>query len=108
MDMDSYLKFILFNFSFENIYQADRVLKKHYETVFEIFDHRPKSTKGKRPWSGMAALENNIPEKDPLPNLIDEFYQSGILKVLGMTFLEYIQLPRTVAEGLREDRKSVV
>ena len=107
IDMNEYLRFILHNFSFDNTYQADRVLKKHYETAFEIFDHRTKSTKGLRPWSGMAALDNNLPDKTVVSNLIDEYNDCGVKEVLNMTFLEYINLPKTVAEEIRHKARSI-
>ncbi len=105
--MQEYIRFILHNFSFENTVQADMVLKKHYETVFEIFDHRIKSTQGRRPWSGIAALPNNTPEKNPIANIVDEYYESGIKDILGITFFEYIRIPRTVAEGLCEKTRAI-
>lgn len=107
MDMGAYIDYILHNFSFSTRFHADRVLKMHYETTFEIFDHRPKSQAVFRPLSGMAALPNNTPEKNPIANIVDEYYHSGVKEILGISFLEYLQIPRTLLEDIKEKVKTI-
>lgn len=102
MDLDAYINFILHNFSFINSFDADKILKKHYETTFEIFDHRPAHQVVKRPMSGMAALPNNTPEKNPISNLVDEYHSLGIKDILGISFFEYMLIPRTLIEDIKE------
>lgn len=91
--MDAYLQGIIYTFGFDNHYQADRTLKKHYETTFGIFDHRTVSTKGRRPLSGMAALPGNTIGADYITeHLIDSYDKNGIYDVLKMSFREYCLL----------------
>lgn len=55
----------------------------------------------------MAALDNNSAEKNPIVNIIDEYHHSGIKEILGMDFIQYLMLPKTVSEDLREKVKSI-
>lgn len=55
----------------------------------------------------MAALPNNTPEKNAIANMVDEYHHCGIKDILGMSFMEYIMLPKTIAEDIREKVKAI-
>lgn len=102
IDLDQYLNYILENFRFSSMFQADRVLKKHYETVFGVFDHRPVSTKNLRPLSGQAILEgNDIGENYEFNNLLDQYEDLDIYNYTKLTFSEYCTLSPDQMKQLR-------
>ncbi len=95
IDLGSYVQFILENFSFKNWVQADRVLKKHYETVFSIHDHRVMAGKTPRPFAGQAALAGNTLDMEPFyRDIVEEYTESGFFEATKMSILEYLQLSR--------------
>lgn len=94
IDLTEYINWILANFKFNNYWEADRVLKKHYETVFGIFDHRASQVGSTRPWSGMAHLPgNSLGKYYDIEYLIDKYEENGIWDILHIDFHEYITYP---------------
>lgn len=84
-----------------NAVQADRVLKKHYETVFGIYDHRVIPGKVVRPLSGQAALPGNTYDDDRyLSDIIEEYSDAWIYELTKKSLDEYMSLSR-------ENRKRV-
>lgn len=39
--------------------------------------------------------------------MVDEYHHCGIKDILGMSFMEYIMLPKTIAEDIREKVKAI-
>lgn len=95
IDLGSYMQYIVESFSFENWVHADRVLKKHYETVFSIYDHRSMKGRAPRPFSGQAALPSNLIDDDIyFRDIIEEYHESGIYDIARMELNEYLFLSR--------------
>lgn len=95
IDLKVYTKFIIREFAFNTWYQADRVLKKHYETIFGIFDHRTTPETAKRPFLGQAALEGNTLGSDEgLILFLTDYERKGIEAHTKMSFEKYLTLSR--------------
>lgn len=89
--MDAYVYFILENFKYDSIIEADRALKMHYETTFGIFDHRASVLKGKRPWSSQAYHAGyDRGETYAFKYLLRPYLENGIKDI--MTFERYCSL----------------
>lgn len=100
--MDEYLQWILENFRFPDRYAADRMLKKHYETTFGIFNHRDPDKVGSRPWVGMACLPGNSPGKNYIyEGLLPEYHRLRIKDILGLTFFDFLELTPAEMKAIR-------
>lgn len=108
IDRNAYLAGILDNFSFDNWYQADRVLKKHYETTFGIFNHRDPDVRQNRPHAGAAVLPGNICSKSFVAEfLINDYRESGFQDILKMSFTEYCQIPQYLLSEMKESVQKI-
>lgn len=91
--MDAYINFILENFRYDSYPLADRALKMHYETTFNIFDHRASTLKGQRPFSSQAYHAGH--DKGPLyyiEYLIDTYNENQVYDFTKMDWATYCQL----------------
>lgn len=106
--MDDYLQGILRNFKFANWHQADRVLKKHYETTFGVLDHSAETVRRGRPWSGMAALPGNTPGPHYVHRyLIREYHDAGVKDILDMSFEKFIELPPYEMKQVKDECRRI-
>lgn len=101
--MDEYIRSIVYTFSFKNSYEADRMLKKHYETVFGIFDHRAIKVRKDKPLSGMAVNAGNTIGPDAITRyLLDAYEENHIYDISKLTFREYCALTRVERTSMDE------
>ena len=85
--------------------EAKVLLPMLYETKYGIFDHVRESTK---PMASVEYHEAYDTYKDSLFNdLVYRYEENGIYEVYHMTFLEYINLPKTVTLQLDEQSRWV-
>lgn len=69
------------------------MLKKHYETVFGIFDHRANVIGNTRPLSGMASLPGNeIGGFRDIDYLLNKYEDLKIYDITKMSYFEYTSL----------------
>lgn len=101
IDMDAYINFILENFHYSSMADADRALKMHYETTFGIFDHRSVTLKGKRPWSSQAFHAGCDPGGlYAFEHLIDSFVEHEVKDILNMSWEVYCTLTHDQLKSL--------
>lgn len=88
-----------------NRVEAKMLLPMLYETQYQIFDHVKQSNK---PMASVAYHDAYDTYKDSLFNdLVYRYEENGIHEVYHMTFLEYINLPKTVTLQLDEQARWV-
>ena len=85
--------------------EAKMILPMLYETKYGIFDHVRASDK---PMASVMYHDAYDTYKDSLFNdLVFRYEENGIFEVYHMTFLEYINLPKTVTLQLDEQARKV-
>lgn len=88
-----------------NKVEAKMILPMLYETQYGIFDHVKESNK---PMASVAYHDAYDTYTDSLFNdLVYRYEENGIHEVYHMTFLEYINLPKTVTLQLDEQARWV-
>ena len=69
-----------------------------YETEFGVFDHI--NTQG-RPLASVAFMDiEDTIDGSPMDSIVRTYTSKGIFKLLGINFLDFINLPRDIVELL--------
>lgn len=96
VDISAYLTDIIDRLFFRTIAEADRYLKLHYETVFQIYDHNSVMARTKRPSSPThyhPGLDRGVDAVSV--ELLTKYHENRIYDIAKMPFTEYIMIPRS-------------
>jgi hypothetical protein len=86
---------------------AQIVLNEFYETLFKIYNHY--SGDNRRPLASVALHpEEDIIKNSLLEESIKTFYLRNIKETFGISYLEYIELPRYIGEIMSDVGKELL
>lgn len=83
------------------------VLNEYYETLFKLYNHY--SGDNRRPLASVALHpEEDIIKNSLLEESIKTFYLRNIKETFGITYLEFIELPRYIGDIMSEVGKELL
>lgn len=102
MKRHEYIQHIIQTFHFKTKNEADRFLKLHYETTFNIIDHRAAFVNSKiEPNAQLRHPGMHVGGYDVIERLLREYEEFRVYEITHMSFLDFCCVPKPAMLALK-------